>query len=553
MRKKRFTIEFDEALEKQEGAYKWEYFKDSDDTWQLVIGEKGEILDDMSRFIVLNSDGSKAVDVEATYKLVVREDGTLVVRLLDVILDDIIGGGNGGPAPTPLEERDTVTMRTLVNLRKRPAPNTDTPYIDTIAYGTDLEVLVDVVDQEIMDLLGLNDYIDSTYVWRYSLSDNSFYAERENVSGGDVFLTEVSQIPAPSGSTQQLNRSDGMRLQHNTVWEIPAFLGFGANNRSMAYFPTQAMVNVDREDMLWLLTEYRAMGIRNIRAYFSHRDYDFWTQMALMEDLIEEAGLRGINVVVVFMDSLGDSGHTIKEYEGYHTQALGHLNIQFYQDMAWRDHALPRIVELSKMLKNYDNVILDLCNEPALVRVGVDVREFLIPGNFYAFRQCWKELSEAAFIAGEGRFPIGIGVINTAHFKPWDWSFERASREFYEELPYVHWVSLHPYYEEDTSGTYFKFEPEGLIDIRVGQDLGKTAYMGEVGIWISQPDRPNKLLGIHDRLVGEGITATSYWEVDPGGIDLGYCGGHCISPYRNADYQEMLSAIGQINAMFYGV
>lgn len=561
-----FRLGFDGDLFEQDPDYNWRYFTNDDDQWQLVIGEEGNILEEevvkMPRFVVFDKDDNRAIDVVSRFRVVVQDDGDLVVKVYDVNLVEETPtpepepepDPDPTPGPTPIEQRPTVNMRLLVNLRRRDVPNLSGSY-QTMRYNTVITVLEDRVDQEIMDLLGLQGVpIDDKFHWRYSPSEKKFYAER--IVGGTVYLEEVSSDPSPppsGGNTSQLNRSDDMVLKKNAAgkWIIPKARGFGTNNRPMAYFDTHIMVNTNRTDMEWLLTEYQVMGITNVRAYFSHKEFSFEQSLVIMEDFINEAKQRGITVTVVFMDSIGLSNFYIKEDEAYHVQAMGHLTIDYYLQERWRVHAAPRVAKLAAMLAKYDNVILDLCNEPALVKINHDVREFLTPANFYAFRKCWRELSDIAYAASDGRVPITVGIINTAHFKPWDWTFERCAKEFYGFLPNVHMASFHPYYEHDTSGTYFKFEPEAQVDILVAQGLGKTGYMGELGIAISQPDRVGKLAGIVNRMVPNGVTAISYWEIDPGGIDKGYCGGHCISPYRNADYSAMLSEIRSINVNYF--
>lgn len=246
--------------------------------------------------------------------------------------------------------------------------------------------------------------------------------------------------------------------------------GVGVNIRAFLYAGTPQFPYYSRADREASLALLKAMGMRYVRFFVPHVDYDTEAIIDKMHaglDLLTSYDLEGVPVLI---DSLGVSGHTFKAYQQYHRHDWGHL------DKSWFDHAYhyPYLGFVEKVVAEFGD--------------GVGMWQL---GNEFGIRpQPCTSLDEDSFI----RFarttaqiirehaphtPISLGLADTAHvLKGGNNDYDKAI-DFYRQIPLADVVSCHIY---NRRGYAVEEYPERVAnDYRAAKALKRQFAFTEIG------------------------------------------------------------------------
>jgi hypothetical protein len=322
--------------------------------------------------------------------------------------------------------------------------------------------------------------------------------------------------------------------QYFDQWVLDGFSGNGANLREGMW--SEDSPHFDDYNIMAVLWDYPIYEIKHVRMYLHKDGKQFPKIMSKLRQWADFTASIGVQLVVVFDDSIRSGFHCDVNNSYHNASYLNHLNIDWYRNEAWRGEYETRLKEVAFALKDYNHVVLDLMNEPAIVHADLN-RE-----NYEAFMKTWEYLTKEAYDASQGKVPITVGWINTRHFKPEYFTVEQHAHDVFGRLPYLHLANVHNYWEAGLPDNKFAFEEESAIDLQVANLYGKARYIGEYGVHLEGSNRAEKMDGyILRQMVGNTVTASSYWYVDTvSDFDKGFHDAYAIAKFR-PEFNAMLN------------
>lgn len=417
------------------------------------------------------------------------------------------------PPPPDPEPTPTILMEVVadqVNVRK--SPTTSAEVVDVVKRGDRL------------DMSEATETADG-WLWRLHPESKTYIAER-TINSSVILLKKVGEAtppPSPVGTT--VNTKGAMRLK--TIDGIPQLDGFtkvGANLREGMWANT--IDGLSDEDIKTVLDLYKENGIGHVRMYVHRVGVPFDQIIERLIFWANETAARGIQLIVVFDDSIQSGFHcdAVPDKYRFHTakDTMGHLNIQWYLDgadtekeLGYRDpEYVMRLRTVAYVLREYTHVLLDVMNESAVVAPPAELGGYSAR-NYKAWRDAQAFLTETAYKASNGMIPILTGIINTRHAKPDEWTHAQTAADFYAHVPYATAASLHMYYEWWQKGNMLRFEDEAPVDIEAARDNDKAVLLGEWGVSSRVSGRAAKMTGFIDRFIRPNKISATYWGVDP--------------------------------------
>lgn len=456
------------------------------------------------------------------------------------------------PQPEPKPQPDPVTVvlenvsQWRMNIRVQPSTADGVQIVGQLLPGERVTVVSTSKNAE-------------GYIWRQIASSGFWIAQGE--IGGEKYLEPVTDdkpAPAPVPMDSQPLPFQGRYVlkQYKDATYLDGALGMGVNLRELAYFPTDEMKHVNEGDAFWLLDRARQWGFNIVRVYFPHQNVPFGGQLDLFKRVLDMAAAKGLRVMAVMEDHQASGYHLpedvqdgFRDWHGYVDAETaenlnGLLRPEWYESR-FRKHYMPRLIEFVKRFGHYQNLIIDLINEPGMLAVDRNHANFNIMRNFAA------EASEAVWTHGNGEVPCTVGFIETPKIDGAD--ALQSALEFYSELPHIQVVSNHIYYKKLMTGDRFMFEDGADKDAEAAKLTGRAYMVSEIGVSEAFGKyRPSLLTGgLTRQIVANGATSVMQWSFDPNSAnDRGYSDEYAVAAWRDSDYQASMNVLQDFAEMY---
>lgn len=379
-------------------------------------------------------------------------------NLTDIEIEDVDDQSIIEPEPDTFQTMRVTTR--ILNVRRGPTLNDD---IELKLSRGDIEEVYDDIQQR----------GEKNWVWRKLKRQNP-------IDGSALWAAEFNtrthiRLMRPVDSGQGVSgrvRTEGMRFKLDG--ESMRFMG--ANLREFAYYSQNVLAHVALRHQDAQLRAIKRMGMRVVRFYAPHVEYDTVDVIPLVRAALDRLHDHNLLAIVCLNDSLADSNFFVKGDLKYHTEEFGHLNrVSYFRDGGWRENFFPFV----------EDVVKDLAEHPAIFAWELGNEYALIPhpgtkedgDAFIAFAhttaQRIRELDDTHLIT--------IGLINTAHVTPEGVTQVEMAHRLYD-TPFIDFGTVHFYQTPNKPNEQMPLEAQrSEVDLDVLKSLDKPLVVGEFG------------------------------------------------------------------------